>query len=370
MTNSTTYDTVPEADDHFHLDPLVPIIANFVLLFIALWILISMIHYGVKTGKWKRNHEVDVEKLNSGWVYTIAVGCAVFAVIRLTTSQVSLHVNDASDHVCEAIFDLLLVEYSHVLLFALLFIWIRQRVFYVNIMLRVKFGKFWHFASYASLFMIVAASYSFILFETIPVDTVSSPQGCVFALKKAQLSVYTWAFSLAILLTLEILLLTLLIHPLYLNLPEHNPLSCCCFSTKKEQNLPPIRMENESSSQENNNSKKRTPFSAITSALKWKPFQKTNPENDEINRATRQSTHIIRTILKRTIIFGSISILSEVLIILVLLTPGFNYTNPAAMATTALVYDLNTLFDLLFVVFSFLSYKRILTSPFRKLSAH
>jgi len=56
-----------------HSDWILPVTFNVILLFITLFILFSMTHYGVKTGKWKRNHAFCIEKLNGDWVYTLAL---------------------------------------------------------------------------------------------------------------------------------------------------------------------------------------------------------------------------------------------------------------------------------------------------------
>ena len=366
--HSNVTDSVTQFHYQTRVEWIVSVSVNAVALTISLWILICMMHYGVKTRKWKQTYKIDAEKLNAGWIYTVAVVCAACAVIRLVTSQVSFHVGYGvgEEYLCEAIFDILYVAYCHMLLFVFLFIWIRQRVFYVNKMLQVDNNKTLKIFSSFSLVFIFMACYTVILIECIPDDTVPSAEGCRFSTNYTQFSIYTWSVSICVLLIVEVILLVLLIHPLLIHLPQQSKmykLFSFCFKTKEKSlatSFTPVQVKSQS-----------LPISSAPDkrVILVEHFHFNVPVcNTQYchKPALTRSGKAVKSIMKRTLIFGSLSIASELVIILIMLLPFLDFSDPSSQWITTVVYDVNVLLNLLFVLFSFLSYKEMLTSPFKR----
>ena len=367
MQNETTTPT-----DFSQLAWIIPVIINCILLLSSLWILFSMVHFGVATNKWKKNQKIDAEKLNSGWVYIIAVLCAAFSVIRFATSQVSFHIDlrFESSLICRAISYLLFAEYCHFSLFMFLFLWIRQKIFYANKMLQVNYGRFLHFFSCFSIFIIFVAYFSAILVDLFPIFFRPAQNNCHNAdYFEVHLKI-TSSISTAILMIVELMLTALLVYPLYIELKKHKT-SCkqifCCFSTPNNE-VPFTAAKSNSINLSPTSETSSSSFNiAIESFRKWSlPRQVVNKQSckGKCTKATlKRSARMIKTVMTRTLLFGVVSVLLDICLIVVVFTPLLSYFEMSSKNVTNVIYDVNVGLKLMFVTFSFVNYKNILSSP-------
>ena len=99
-----------------HATYTVAVSINATLIALSLWILFSLIHFGVTTCQWSGRQKRNADKLNAGWIYTSVVVCAIMAIIRFITSQVAHNVGFGEDknERCEKIGDALYVEYCQI----------------------------------------------------------------------------------------------------------------------------------------------------------------------------------------------------------------------------------------------------------------
>ena len=64
--------------DYFHeVTYILAVSINATLIALSLWILFSLVHFGVKTGQWSGRQKRNADKLNAGWIYTSVIVCAI-----------------------------------------------------------------------------------------------------------------------------------------------------------------------------------------------------------------------------------------------------------------------------------------------------
>ena len=373
------HDTSNHTENYWtQLEWTIPVTVNGVLIVIGSWIFFSIVHYGIKSRKRKNNSYIDVEKLNTGWIFSISVICAALTFSCLVTSQVYFHVGYAIDpYFCEVVHDILFVEYIHVLLFVFLFIWMRQRVFFVNEMLNVQFNKCLKSISSASLVIIFMSCYGVMLLGSIPDNAHSTFGGCHYTEENEITSVWKWSSAILLLVVIQVFLLAMLIYPLHKKLEEKsfiwNMLSCCY--TKEDNKFVPNRVSSPTLHYSTEIKIDHSVLSSIgTTDLQTKTRKQVcNKSNDnkkstqfELKPRSKRSTEMIKKIMKRTLILGMFAVLLEFAIFFVMLLPLFDHSHETLMRIVVLMYDFNVLSNLLFIIFSYLSYKEMLFSPFYK----
>ena len=157
-----------------------PLAVNVALLIFALWVLISLIHHGIKTGKWKNIKTNKDEKLNKGIVYTLVIVTAVFCFLRLFFSLVCMNVGFSPDEnlVCAVLVEILAVTYTFNIFSAMVFLWLRQRIFYSNRLLGESYSKFTKILSLASILIIFFGGLVGFLVNRILTYRLTSSFGC------------------------------------------------------------------------------------------------------------------------------------------------------------------------------------------------
>ena len=427
VKNSSLFNT-SDGNYRNRVDWILPVSVNAVLLSLTTVILFSMIHYGIKTGKWRRNHVLFVDKLNGGWVYTFAVKFACIGLLELVTSQTSFNIGYGlgEDFTCEVVNDIHFVSYSLVLLTNFSFLWIRQRIFYSNRMLSVDYSKFLRFLSVSSLALIGVTGCVVIVFNVIPTNYPALPNGCGYRTKYEDMELIFSICVAAGIIVSEIMLVFLLIYPLQKNLGSHGffqNLCSCCESSKFLATPPNNSAEaSRSSSQTHPLSRHSLASKSKSTSLKQnQDYKETSSEKDAmkksktenfainvlgtehvaanesktenvtmnvfttekvaenvsktINFATKlslegkrstRSSHNVKKVMRKTVLFGGFSLLTDIVFLFLnfLLLDG---SDPGMRRIGDLIYDLNVMLNLLFVVFSFSTYKQILLSPFRKM---
>jgi len=122
----------------------IPGVANILLTVITLWAIVSLIHYGHMSGKWRHMNQSSAEKLNHGLIYTSVVICAVLCELRFISTQITLGLGiweEATEPGCEITGHFGLVMFNLAFFMSLMVLWLRQRVFYLNQMLNVTYGR-------------------------------------------------------------------------------------------------------------------------------------------------------------------------------------------------------------------------------------
>ena len=96
------------------------------LMIINTWILISLVHYGIKNGKWRFIQSNQTEKLSSGMIYTSVVICSglsfLFNLISITSHFSGYDDND--EYKCNVESDLLRSVYALVVFTVTVFLWL------------------------------------------------------------------------------------------------------------------------------------------------------------------------------------------------------------------------------------------------------
>jgi len=346
---------------------------NAVLTAVTMWILFSLIHYGVRTGKWSGAQKRNADKLNAGWVYSSVLACAVISIIRYMTSQIVFQIGfgETKDHdqACESVNDLLFVEYSLVLFSTYIFLWLRQRTFYTNEMFNINYSKSLRILSASSILILLLAGLGVVIINTLPSNYSSTPHGCIYDPESVALDISSWAACAAVLVVGQVLLLSLLIYPLAKNLnDEHCLKQICCFlcimkeeQKKIRQQLPNSASPSKSSIGSNETSGHTTVVHSISGSES--PLRISTPKPKKKRTTKRKSSVAVKRIMFRTLVFGVLAVFTDLFLISVLSTNVINNSDPVLRRVATTLYDINVFLNLMLVIMSFMTYKKMLLSP-------
>jgi len=90
MTVENTTQQSISYDRTTQLDWIFPVHVNITLMVVNFWLLIFLIHYGIKNMWWRTRNKSDV--LNAVLVYNSVIGCGVACIVRLVTSFVLMNI--------------------------------------------------------------------------------------------------------------------------------------------------------------------------------------------------------------------------------------------------------------------------------------
>ena len=338
--------------DYFHeVTYVFAVSINATLIALSLWILFSLVHFGVKTGQWSKRQKRNADKLNTGWIYTSVVVCALMAVIRFITSQVAHNVGFGEDknERCEKIGDALYVEYACVLFCIFVFLWLRQRTFFTNKMLNFGYNKILKVLSGSSIFVLFGAGLAVVIISAIPIGYSSSPIGCRYDSAPGSLNAWSWKLCAITLVTGQVLMLVLLVYPLSKNIDGLQQ-SCFCIS-RQTDNSP----NHTSSPSLSSLSKSEAGSDLRNKQIILKPISGL--------QFTKRSSDTVKKIMIRTVVFGFIAVLTDISLIVVLATSILNPKNPRLRRVMVTLYDMNVFLNLMLVVMSFVTWKKMITSP-------
>ena len=361
LGNVTFLPSTINYDHTKQLDWIIPVAVNLMLMVITLWLLLSLIHYGIKTRKWSRSGQSD--KLNAGLIYTSVLVCAGTCMVRYGASLVYMNIgfDRGSSELCDAVADAAVCLYALVLFSVYLFLWFRQRVFYTTYVVRSSFSDVFSFFSSGSIGMIFVAGVCAAVLNVLPNNHRSSTYGCIYTPDEAQRIGYWISVAVAVFLG-QAVLLALFIYPLQriFNLcPPFPTLSQTTNSRKvifrrsrkitqqQQASIRPVitSVTEQSQSTDNNQS----------FAMKLSP---------SFRRAT---TSRVSQILRRTFIFAVVSLSSDIFLLVF-----SNYIVKARgnRRVPSMIYDINSFLNLLLVVLSFVQYKEMVTSTSCKRKAN
>ena len=334
--NTTSEYWINKTNDYVrwkHWDWLLPEIINALLTLITVWLTVSLIHYGISAKKWRRGIQSNIEKLNAGWILACAVLCSFATLFRLINSQFVINVGFTSNHDfdidCEIVSDSSVIIYGISVLTVYLFLWLRQSVFYSNRMLPTNYGKTLRFLSWLSIFLIFAGGLAAVLVNIIPSNYKASVIGCTYEPIDSDYDAMLFGVSVGALLTGQITLVGLFIYPLH---KHHNPNGC--FSRN-----PPSK-------------------TSIKEAIN-------NTGSVSLQKERKLSKHSkcrikIKKIMRRSIVFSIIAIVSDIAFLTV---ATFSFIETTHRRIPTILYDISAFLNLVFVVSSFMCWKKIITSP-------
>lgn len=310
MKNFTVFGNRTMPDYYKRLDWVIPISINILLICVMIWILISLVHHGIKTKRWKRTKQNNLQKLDSGWIYTSviisAVLCLCYYLINLAIMNVGYHGNH---YLCNVVIDLAVCFYTLTHLSIWLFMWLRQSYFYTNHMLSVSYTKSVKIVSFGSFIFIFVSAVGVVAFSIVSEEHKSTPNGCTYEFNKFYLVEY--------LLYIAVFLVF-----------DHFVLLGLFFYALKKSRVKSGSVRNSS----------------------------------ERNAIKRRKSNVIRTkrsiknVLQKTFVFAVISISIEILLSVVRLLVKVDNR------TLATIYNINVLLNILFVIFSFTGFEKMLFS--------
>ena len=304
-----------------------------IFMLFDLWILISLIHYGFKSEKWQQVQANTAENLNSGLIYISVIICAVFCFLYHFLFFINrFNGYKANDNkMCESIGDLIKTIYGLIVGSVNVFLWLRQRVFYVGAMSK-KFGKISKTFSFFVIFIIFIGGISGLVLSILPKTSVSSPIGCVHNPEK-KLRKLAFVIATIIIVFGQISLLFLLMYGLIQSNQNF-------FNTK---NLKIFRFQKHSVSTISHSSVK-------TQKSSVKPIDETKA--------------MVQIIMIKTFIFAILSIALDFIVLTVVLR--MNRPHKRGDLST-IVASVVAFLNLLLLILSFVQWKEMITSPCRYL---
>ena len=337
-------------------DLVFPVSINIFLFFITIWILISLIHYGITNGKWRQVQLNKADKLNGGLVYSSVILLTVFCLIRYIVSAIHMTIGfrENEDCLCNAFDDITTCFYSAVLFTSYIFLWLRQRAFYTNKMLNFTYSKCLRIFSFACIFLLFASAFSAMVFVILPNNHFPTPNGCIYKPSNDDNRLQYLIALVLVVVVGQTTLLGLFVYAL------------------KPQDWKWIKLFRSS---ENAKHVKNTEIAVITQTNETHTsLQSVDQINSYVNvRALKNKQQnkqekisktkcVIRKTLKKTLLFAIISIATDIFLQLLIniIVEGNQHRRYVAMAIS-----MNAFVTLLLVIFSFVSWKEMLTSPCR-----
>ena len=159
-----------------------PVVLNAFFLALTIWLLLCLLHYGIKTNKWKKNSNSNLEKLNIGVVYSFVVFNAVLCVIHFILNFIFMFVGfrEEDRRLCEGLSDSTAVLYGLILWTVFMFLWFRQKAFYTNKMLSFKMNAGVKLFSLSSIILITVSGICYVVLFTLPDNYSPGPVGCMY----------------------------------------------------------------------------------------------------------------------------------------------------------------------------------------------
>ena len=346
ITDVTSHEEVEPEDRTTKLDWLIPTIVNLVLIVITTLILVSLVHYGLTSGKWRGQSTSQVDKLNAGVVYSFLIVCAVMCIGCYISNQIYMNVgfDYNNDSLCEAAGDAAFAFYVLVIMSVFLFLWFRQKAFYTNNMLAFKMTKFIRALSYSSIFLITVSALPYVLYTTAGNALETSSAGRAHKID-SNLKEYVWIYAAFLIVLSQLLLLCLFIYPVLQigrdskpSIIQKRSSSINSFATTSFDKKKNITSCSELS---RNDSRSSASLHRVSSSV-------VRPPGDKIK------------LIIRTTLFFAVS--STLLDVIVSIMSYFVFPNKSNRRYPNMLVDMAVFCNLLFLVLSFSTYKRMLTS--------
>ena len=322
------------------VDWIIPVAINIILAVITIIISISLIHYGIKTKKWQNIRRSDHEKLHAGAIYGSVVLCSVMCVFRYASSMAAMNTGFGvgKDQSCDRIADLAYCSYALVLFCIGLFLWLRQRIFFVNNMLNVSYKVWIKVISFSSFFLLIGLWLFVIIYNTVPLRYKSTKQGCIYQPDDDVKDVF-WLIGSAVLVAVQFSLLGLFAYAL--------------LNVKSNRN-------NENRCEHDKNDKSSSSINSVTveSTTAQQEQNSKNNKKVKVNKTKANNLRKIKIILIRTLVLAILSILADIFI---QVFATYIIDPNGHRRWSHMIFDINTFINLLFLVFSFNAAKQMLT---------
>ena len=327
-------------------DWIIPMTVTASLMVATLYVTISLVHYGTKTRKWSSFQTNDVEKLNAGIIYSLVLVCSVSCLFRFAVNIVHMNIGfeKGEDQLCEAVLDTDFFAHSLVLYSEILFLWFRQRAFYRNAMMSFHTTKFVKVLSVLSIVIISTCALGYSLYACLPDNFKASNQGCVYQLEDGSNNYGVYASI--VLITAQLMLLYLFIHPLRRK-------STKCFDLTK---VFPKRKDTSVSVSQSSN----IPAISRNVGSDFGYFHKINHQH---SFSVNPFSHEVKLIMRKTVIIAFITTIMDVAAQLLLVFTG---NLKCSLRYSYMVFDITVFLHLLFLILTFVTYREILTSLFNR----
>ena len=338
------------------LDWIIPVVLCIIFFILVLWILLSLVHYGIKTGKWSSHPQRSSDKLNIGKIYTFVVITAFTCICFLIANMVYVNIgfNFGEDGLCDTVSDITLAIYFLKLCSIGMFLWLRQRVFYKNFMLNTDYSKTVRICSSSSIVVILLFGMAALVFNVLPNNHKSSPNGCIYN-PSDEYKVWYWVAIVVVIVFGHLTLMGLFVYGLMKTSREKwIPRQLCCYGGEKDR--PPIDVP--LSSVESNKTNYHRSKIVNNKCLESKVRKSSTLLNILVRQAENQSI-VVQRILWKTLIFAILSILGDIFLQVVI-----HYVIPSDShrRISVTVANLNAILNVLFVLFSFENWKKIFTT--------
>ena len=294
-----------------------------VLMTVNVWIIISLIHFGIKTKKWRHFQPGNPNLLSSGWIYLSVIICSGLALLFHLVNALyhNIENQEDDDELCDSIADITKFLFAVCTFSVYVFLWLRQRVLYTTILPTARFTKALKLFSFMIIFISFVFGASGGILSSIPNDFVASPNGCVYK-KDGNLRQISSVFVVFALIFTQVSLLAVFIHAL---LVLHG--------------------------------------SSVEERWKLLDFCHCKFLDEQIN-VTQQPADQTRTMIyneiRKTIIFAVLSLFSDLLVVFLgLLFSKEGERDDYISVLTAVSVSMN----LYFVILSFVKWKDMITSP-------
>ena len=299
-----------------------------VLITIDIYLIVALMNYGIRTGKWFRQTQKQrFQVLNTGSIYSSLVICAVLALIYhvLVVVYSIIGYNENENMICEVINDVQRGVYVLILSGVSMFLWLRQRAFYTTYLPNAMFGKTVKCFSFITIFLVLTGLIIASTLSHIPRNHTSSPNGCVYVSDGNSFSIWIYIAMASVALS-QISLLYLFLNAL--------------LKTKR---------------------------SDLCGNYRGFPFccQNIKFENVQKSKKPNKITKIVQIIIKKTFIFAVLSLICDFVTLSLALV--LSKDNQREDVTTIIV-SIDISANVMFLILSFISWKEIITSPFKSFS--
>ena len=292
-----------------------------VFMIVDIWLIISLIYFGVKTKKWRRLQPGNPNSLSSGRIYFSVIICAATAffyhVFIAVYRNVGFHQNEAQ--LCKAISDMVDITYSSSFLSVILFLWFRQRTLYTAFLPMARFTKPLKYFSFITIFVSFFLVFAGVTLTTLTSDSISTSVGCVFK-PNSSFQFVTFVVIVGAIIFSQVSLLVMFIYALFashgLDVKKRWKSLFCC---------------------------------------KCQPSIKNTRE-----QPADQTRAIVYKIIKKATLFAALSLLSDLVVVsLTLLVPRQGNRHEIISALGSISVSMN----FYFVILSFITWKDMITSP-------
>ena len=296
-----------------------------VLMTMDIWLIISLIYYGIKIKKWRRPQPGNPNSLNSGRIYLSVIICSLATFFHHIFVAVYRNIgfHQTEDKLCNWVFDMVVITYCSCFLSVIFFLWFRQRTLYTTFIPAAHFTKPLKFFSFIIIFVSIILGIIGLISWILTSHIVTSPNGCTFKNSRNS-QLLTFVLSASFIIFSQVSLLAIFIHALLamhgLGMEERWTSLVCCKSSIEHTKKQP----------------------------------------------TDRTTMIVNKVIRKATFFAALSLLSDLLVIsLTLLYPRQGNRHEIISVLGSLSVSMN----LYFVILSFIAWKDMIMSPCKSLSS-